>query len=93
MFKTIHCLKPFHKIQTYCLIELSCNFPKSESIAQFWQNLRNGKDLVHTYTDEELKQFGIEDALIKNPNFKRIDAKVDNAEHFDFSFFGVHYQI
>ncbi|PTX61371.1 acyl transferase domain-containing protein [Kordia periserrulae] len=75
-------------VKDIAIVGMACNFPKSESITQFWDNLRNGEDLVHTYSDEELKQFGIEEALIKNPNFKRIDAKVDNAEEFDFSFFG-----
>jgi len=77
-----------HNVKDIAVIGMSCNFPKSENTTEFWNNLRNGEDLVHTYSDEELMQFGVEEALIKNPNFKRVDSKIKNADHFDFPFFG-----
>ncbi|WP_420574971.1 SDR family NAD(P)-dependent oxidoreductase [Kordia sp.] len=75
-------------VKDIAIIGMSCNFPKSENIREFWNNLRQGKDLVHTYSDEELRELGIEEELIENPNFKNVDSKIDNAEFFDFSFFG-----
>ncbi len=75
-------------VKDIAIVGMSCNFPKSENIDEFWNNLKNGEDLVHTYTDEELKKLGVDEELIKNPNFKKVDSKVDNADNFDFSFFG-----
>ena len=67
------------------IIGMSGAFPGSESIADLWSNIIDGKELIHFYTDEELQSFGIE---TKEANKIYADAFMPNSEMFDYSFFG-----
>ncbi|QHI35411.1 Phthiocerol/phenolphthiocerol synthesis polyketide synthase type I PpsE [Kordia antarctica] len=67
------------------IIGMSGAFPGSESIADLWNNILDGKELIHFYSDEELKTFGIE---TKEANKIYADAFMPNSETFDYSFFG-----
>ncbi|MHA7059731.1 beta-ketoacyl synthase N-terminal-like domain-containing protein [Aquimarina sp. M1] len=70
------------------IVGMSCKFPKSENIHSFWKNLKEGKELTHFYTDEELLKLGVDRDLINNPNFVKIKSTIDDPGSFDFSFFG-----
>ncbi len=67
------------------IIGMSGTFPGSESITDLWENIIEGKELIHFYTDDELKSFGIER---KETNKIYADAFMPNSEMFDYSFFG-----
>ncbi len=69
------------------IIGMSGKFPKSENIEQFWKNLQVGNEMIHFYSDEELKDLGIE-VKEKHPNFVGATSHIDNPECFDYKFFG-----
>ncbi len=70
------------------IIGMSCHFPKSKNAMTFWENLKEGVDLVDTYTDKELEVYGVSKEMITNPNFQKIGSSIEDSENFDFSFFG-----
>lgn len=70
------------------IIGMSGKFHKSENIDAFWNNLVKGQELIHFYDDEELEKLGIGKELLKNPNYIKSSAFIDNSESFDYSFFG-----
>lgn len=70
------------------IIGISGKFPKSNNIEEFWTNLIKGNELFKHYSDEELSNLGIAKNHIKNPNYIKVESRIDNPETFDFSFFG-----
>ncbi|MDT2293592.1 polyketide synthase [Paenibacillus larvae] len=70
------------------VIGMSCRFPGARNVLEFWENLKNGKDCISFFTDEQLRQSGIEKELIDNPDYVRAKGIIGDAEMFEPSFFG-----
>jgi len=70
------------------VIGMSGRFPGAKNIIEFWQNLRSGVESVSFFSDEELKQAGIDPAVLKDPNYVKAAAQLDGPELFDAPFFG-----
>ncbi len=70
------------------IIGMSCRFPGADNIDSFWKNLVNGVESITHFTDEELRQSGIPDSLINNPNYVKAAPIISNPGMFDASFFG-----
>ena len=41
------------------IIGMSGRFPKAKNVREFWKNICNGVDCISTYTDDELRRYGI----------------------------------
>ncbi|MCW8824212.1 MAG: type I polyketide synthase, partial [Ignavibacteriaceae bacterium] len=70
------------------IIGMSCRFPGADNIDSFWNNLANGVESITHFTDEELRQSGIPDSSINNPNYVKAAPIISNPGMFDASFFG-----
>ncbi|GAA0734315.1 type I polyketide synthase [Aquimarina litoralis] len=70
------------------IVGLSCKFNKSEDTEKFWQNLVKGNELLHFYNDKELLALGVDETVINDPNFVKVNSIIDNADSFDYPFFG-----
>lgn len=70
------------------VIGMAGRFPKSKDLDEFWTNLKEGKELISFYTDEELIEAGIDENLLKNPNYIKAQGYLEGSEYFDPSFFG-----
>lgn len=81
-------MKEISRKKDIAIVGLSGRFPKSENIEAFWKNLVEGNELVHNYTEEELKESGVEQEVLRAPNFIKSNSFIDNPESFDYSFFG-----
>jgi acyl transferase domain-containing protein/acyl carrier protein len=71
------------------VIGISGCFPKAKNIEQFWQNLRDGVESIHFFADQELKDLGVDSALLANPNYVKAQGVVEGIDLFDASFFGI----
>ncbi len=69
------------------VVGLAGRFPKAGNVNQFWDNLRNGKEGISFFTDEELLESGIDPTVFNNPNYVRAGAMLDDMDKFDASFF------
>lgn len=69
------------------IIGMSGRFPKSDSVQQFWDNLVNGKELLHFFTDEELLARGVNQKDLENPNYVKVASYIDSEKGFDYPFF------
>jgi acyl transferase domain-containing protein len=47
------------------IIGIAGRFPQSDDYRQFWQHLRDGEELLHTFTDEELREAGVPKAVCR----------------------------
>ena len=70
------------------IIGMAGRFPQAKNLDEFWQNLRDGREVVTFFSDEELRAAGIDPQLIENPNYVPARAILEDAEQFDAAFFG-----
>jgi amino acid adenylation domain-containing protein len=70
------------------VIGMSCRFPGAESIAQYWNNLKNGVESITTFSQQHLLDAGIDPQLLGKPNYVRAKGSLKDIESFDASFFG-----
>lgn len=70
------------------VIGMTGRFPGAKNIDEFWENLKQGKESITFFTDEELKEAGVPPALLQNPNYVKANGILENFDRFDASFFG-----
>jgi len=69
------------------VIGISGRFPQSDNYREYWKNLRDGKELLKTYTDDELRKAGVSEDAIRDLNYVRTVGTAGNKDHFDSAFF------
>ncbi|ETS31140.1 polyketide synthase family protein [Photorhabdus khanii NC19] len=70
------------------IIGIACRFPKSPDWRSFWNNLLAGRELVSFFSREELLAVGAPPESIDLPNYVPAKASLEDAECFDYEFFG-----
>jgi acyl transferase domain-containing protein len=70
------------------IIGISARFPESEDYREFWKNLTEGREMVKTHTDEELRRSGVPEDLIRDIRYVRTTGVLDGKDRFDAGFFG-----
>jgi acyl transferase domain-containing protein len=70
------------------IIGMSCRFPGARNIYEFWRNLRDGVESVTFFSDQELRDSGIDPAFINDPNYVKAGCVIEDIDLFDASFFG-----
>jgi amino acid adenylation domain-containing protein len=69
------------------IIGMSIRVPGANSVADFWQNLIESKESIRFYSNDELRAFGVSEALINDPSYVKGKGVLDGIEYFDASFF------
>ncbi len=70
------------------VVGMAGRFPGAQDIEAYWQNLRDGVESVTFYTDDELRAAGVDESLLRHPNYVKSGAPLDDMEKFDAAFFG-----
>jgi len=70
------------------VIGMSVKVPGADTVEEFWENLKNKVESISFFSDEELREAGIDESLIKNPDYIKANAYVREKDYFDSSFFG-----
>jgi acyl transferase domain-containing protein/acyl carrier protein len=70
------------------VVGMAGRFPKSRNIEELWENLKNGKDCISFFTEEELLEAGVEPWMVKHPNYVKAGGIIEDGEYFDAAFFG-----
>ena len=70
------------------VIGMACRFPGADSIDEFWDNLRNGRESIARFTPEELVRAGFDPALVSHPDFVGAAPVLRDARGFDATLFG-----
>ncbi len=74
--------------QSIAIVGMSGRFPGAPTIDHLWQNLRDGKEAVTTFTAEELIAAGVAPAEINHPHYVPARPILEDADLFDAAFFG-----
>jgi acyl transferase domain-containing protein/acyl carrier protein len=69
------------------VIGMSLRFPGAKNIREFWENLENGKNSVTFFTDQELKEKGIDHEILQNQYYVKAKGVCEGRECFDSDFF------
>ncbi|HEX2078783.1 MAG TPA: beta-ketoacyl synthase N-terminal-like domain-containing protein [Longimicrobium sp.] len=69
------------------VIGMAGRFPGSPDVDAFWRNLRNAKEGITFFTDDELRAEGVSEELLARPNYVRARGVVEGTDLFDASFF------
>ena len=70
------------------IIGMSGRFPGAGNVDQFWQNLLSGIESIHRLSEEELREAGVSEASLADPDYVRATARIEGVEWFDAEFFG-----
>jgi acyl transferase domain-containing protein/2-polyprenyl-3-methyl-5-hydroxy-6-metoxy-1,4-benzoquinol methylase/acyl carrier protein len=70
------------------IIGISGRFPGAKNSGQYWINLQEGKESIAFYSEEELKEAGLNPALLENENYVKAAGVLEDIEYFDAAFFG-----
>jgi len=71
------------------VIGLACRFPRAPSPEAFWENLRAGVEAIRFFSEEELREAGVDPALLADPAYVRASGVLDDADRFDAPFFDI----
>ncbi|MCP5107304.1 MAG: amino acid adenylation domain-containing protein [bacterium] len=69
------------------VVGMSCRFPGSKNIDEFWENLENGVESISHFSKEELEAEGVDSRLLNDPNFVRSKGVIGEIGDFDAVFF------
>ncbi len=76
------------RVDEIAVVGLAGRYPDSNNLEEFWQHLRQGKELVQFFTDEELIAAGHDPEMIAQPNYVKAAAILKDVDQFDANFFG-----
>src|SRR5437868_5905656 len=70
------------------IIGMSGRFPGADNLDAFWRNLCDGVESITSFTDDELRASGVDEATLANPHYVKSGMILNDVETFDASFFG-----
>ncbi len=70
------------------IIGMHGKFPGAKNVASFWENLREGKETISFFSDEESKQKSFHKDIISSDNHVKAKGELENVMCFDARFFG-----
>ncbi|MBM3807745.1 MAG: SDR family NAD(P)-dependent oxidoreductase [Acidimicrobiia bacterium] len=71
------------------VIGMSCRFPGADDVDTFWKNLAAGVESITFFTDDEIKQSGIDSRTADDPNYVKASSVLSDIAGFDPEFFGI----
>ena len=78
----------YSSMEEIAIIGAAGQFPESETLESFWQNLSQGKELITFFSDDELLEEGIDPSLLRNTHYMKAKGFLEHADCFDAEFFG-----
>ena len=69
------------------IVGMAGRFPGANNVDAFWDLLKSGVEAVTFFTDEELAESGVDPNLIRDPNYVKSRAIIEDEDLFDARFF------
>ncbi|MCP3934692.1 MAG: SDR family oxidoreductase [Actinomycetia bacterium] len=71
------------------IVGLAGRYPEAPDLDTFWQNLLDGRDCLHEFTDDELDELGIPASVYGRDNFVRRGTRLPHFDEFDAELFAM----
>ena len=78
-----------HANSEIAIVGMAGRFPMSPTLEEFWEKLRDGRELITFFTDEELLASSVPPALLKRPDYVKAASVLEDVELLDGPFFGI----
>ncbi|RCX18352.1 acyl transferase domain-containing protein [Anaerobacterium chartisolvens] len=75
------------QLDQIAIIGMVCRFPGAKNIDEYWKNLCEGIESITFFSDEELKDSGVDTSFIENPNYVKARPIIEGIENLDAPFF------
>lgn len=69
------------------IIGMACRFPGADSVDHFWDVLREGRETLTRYTDEELLSAGVPAERLSDPHYVKAAQMIPGIDMFDSEIF------
>lgn len=70
------------------IVGMSGRFPGAASVAALWRMLCEGREGVQRLGDAELRAAGVDEAVLRHPDYVPVTGRLEDTDSFDCSFFG-----
>lgn len=77
------------RTSSIAIIGLAGRFPGAPDVDAFWRNIRDGVESITFYTDDELREAGVEDAYLASEHYVKAAAVIEGADLFDARYFNL----
>src|SRR5437016_1821163 len=71
------------------IVGMAGRFPGAANISEFWELLRHGKEGITFFTEQQLREAGVDERLLANPNYVRAGGALPDYDRFDAAFFEI----
>ncbi|WP_432804134.1 SDR family NAD(P)-dependent oxidoreductase [Azospirillum argentinense] len=71
------------------IVGIACGLPGAKTPAEFWRNLRAGRNCATRLSREALREAGVPDHVIDDPNFVPVQYCMEGRDRFDAGFFNI----
>jgi phthiocerol/phenolphthiocerol synthesis type-I polyketide synthase E len=75
--------------QALAITAVAGRFPGADTVEAFWANLRSGVESIRFFTDDELREAGVNPAESARPEYVKARPQLAGVDLFDAGFFGV----
>ncbi|MGD9484538.1 beta-ketoacyl synthase N-terminal-like domain-containing protein [Streptomyces sp. TRM70308] len=76
-----------HSDSDIAIIGMACRFPGADSVERFWEVLRDGRETLTRYTDEELLAAGVPAERLADPRYVKAGQRLQDVDMFDSELF------
>ncbi|MDP4114030.1 MAG: amino acid adenylation domain-containing protein, partial [Bacillota bacterium] len=85
---------PKQKIPPYfddsvAIVGISCQFPGAKNHHDFWNHIKEGKESIRFFSEEELRANGVPEELIQHPDYVPVQSVIEGKDLFDPGFFQI----
>jgi len=70
------------------IIGIACRFPGARNVEEYWNNLVQGVESISFFSDEELLAAGVDEDVLRQPDYVKARGVLGDAEYLDAHFFG-----
>ncbi len=73
--------------EAVAVVGMAGRFPGAADLEEFWRNLREGRESIRVFTEEELAAAGVDPRTLARPDYVKARGMLDGIELFDAPFF------
>ncbi|MGO3130276.1 MAG: SDR family NAD(P)-dependent oxidoreductase [Alcaligenes sp.] len=70
------------------IVGMAGRFPGANNVDELWRNITGGMESLATFTDEQLRERGVTQAMLDDPAYVKAGIQFDGFDQFDAAFFG-----